>query len=104
MIKFPTLKWVKSSLRNNLVKPFRPKIIKAYIVGSFARGDFNDGSDLDIAIIIAQRRGMSSLQISESYHSNFTSDIFKAKWNGRIVDFQFFYENELEDYIKIELF
>ena len=81
MIKFPTLKWVKSSLRNNLVKPFRPKIIKAYIVGSFARGDFNDGSDLDIAIIITQRRGMSSLQVSESYHSNFTSDIFKANGN-----------------------
>lgn len=103
--KFPSLKWLKSELRNNLVVQFRKPIFGAYIVGSVAKGTASPESDLDIAVIISPVRGKTSLRYTETYHSEFSSNELKPKWENRVVDFQFFYPNdsELQKYDKIIL-
>jgi predicted nucleotidyltransferase len=102
---YPTVKWVKSSLRNSLVAPMRITPLACYIVGSEARGLARPDSDLDIAVVISKIRGKTALQFTENYQSKFLDDKLKPRWNGRVVDFQFFYEDdpELQKYSKIKL-
>ena len=101
--KYPSLSWVRSQLRNNVVAPCRYKVLRAFIVGSEARGAAKSTSDLDIALIIPDIRGKTSLQVTENYQSKFRNDFFRPKWGGRIVDFQFFYaeDADLKRYQKI---
>ena len=103
--QYPTLAWVRGELRYSVYAPCRRKVLAAYIVGSEAKGTARLDSDLDIAVIIEPVRGKSSLQFSDIYHSRFPSDETKPKWNGRRVDFQFFYPDdpELANYSKIPL-
>jgi predicted nucleotidyltransferase len=103
--EYPSLKWVREKLRFNLVKPIKKKVLKAFIVGSEAKGTAKPDSDLDIAVVIENMPRKTSLQFTEEYQSSFVSDKWKPKWNGRIVDFQFFYfdDKELDKYSKIEL-
>lgn len=102
---YPTLKNLKSVLRNNIIFPLRRKIIEAYIVGSEAKGTANENSDLDIAIVVEPVRGKTSLQLTEAYHNKFSSEQFVPRWNGRKIDVQFFYptDSELEGFQKIKL-
>ena len=102
---YPTLSWVRQTLRYCVFAPSRRKILAAYIVGSEAKGTARPDSDLDIAVIIDPVRGKSSMQYSDQYHWKFPSDESKPTWNGRRVDFQFFYptDPELETYSKIQL-
>lgn len=102
---YPTLRKLKSTLRNNIIFPLRRNIIEAYIVGSEAKGTANENSDLDIAIIVEPVRGKTSLQLTEAYHSKFSSEQFVPRWNGRKIDVQFFYptDEELKSYQKIKL-
>ena len=83
----------------------RDLVIAELISGSTAYGLTTPESDLDIAVVIPEVKGKTALQISEDYHSRFISDEQKPKWDGRVVDFQFFYEDdpELSGYSKIEL-
>jgi len=106
MLKYPSKKDIVSMLRNNLTSRVDYPILNAFIIGSEAKGTAKDDSDLDIGIIIPKSDKISSLKRTEHYHSKFTSDVFKPKWNGRIVDFQFFYKDdpELEKYSKIKIF
>jgi len=100
---YPSLKWVKSNLRNNLQARVKYKILDACVIGSEAKGTAKPDSDLDIAVIIPPVRGKTALKVSENYHAKFTNEKWKPQWNGRIVDFQFFYPNdpELTNYNKI---
>jgi len=102
---YPTLKKLRSILRNNIIVPLRRKVIEAYIIGSEAKGTANENSDLDIAIIIEPVRGKTALQLTETYHSKFSSEQFVPRWNGRKIDVQFFYpeDEELKKYQKIKL-
>lgn len=102
---YPSLSWVRSQLRWNATSNSREKVLAAYIVGSEAKGTARPDSDLDIAIIVAPHKRVSAIQKSERYHQKFTSDQQKPKWNGRIVDLQFFYPDDkaLLGYTKIEL-
>ena len=77
----------------------------AYIVGSEARGTAKEGSDLDIAVVIPKSTRISAIKRTENYHSKFTTEKQKPQWNGRIVDMEFFYEDdeELAGYSKIQL-
>jgi predicted nucleotidyltransferase len=105
-MKYPTIAWLKSELRYNLTKPLRIRPINVFIIGSYARNENKEESDLDIAIVIPTIRGKTSLQYSANYHSCFTHNRQKPSWHGIVVDIQFFYVNdaELDDYPKIELF
>ncbi|MCK2000203.1 nucleotidyltransferase domain-containing protein [[Brevibacterium] frigoritolerans] len=102
---YPALSWVRKELKLNLVYSFRRKVIAAYIVGSEAKGTTNDNSDLDVAIIIEAVRGKTALQITEEYHQKFLNDLFKPRWENRILDFQFFYpdDQDLKTYKKIPI-
>lgn len=91
---YPSLKFLRSELRNNLIKSFRRKIHSAFIIGSEAKGSSTIDSDIDIAIIVTPLKRKSSLKLSEDFHSNFIYDFQKSKWRGRVIDFQFFYEDE----------
>ena len=105
MNDYPTIEWVESELRNNFVVRRRYRVLAAFIVGSEARGTATERSDLDVAVVIPSVRGKSALEVSEIYHASFTDERFKPHWNGRVVDFQFFYPGslELESYEKIPL-
>lgn len=83
----------------------RLNVRKAFIIGSEAKGNATNGSDLDAAIVISPIKGKTSIQYTENYHSYFTKEYEKPHWNGRCIDFQFFYETdkELISYEKIEL-
>lgn len=101
---YPTVKWVISTLRNNLHSRVDYKVLSAYIVGSEAKGTAIKGSDLDIAVIIPKSDKIAAIKRTENYHNKFKSDNHKPSWNGRIVDIQFFDdENDLKDYSKIKL-
>jgi predicted nucleotidyltransferase len=85
------------------------RITNAFVVGSVARGRAKPDSDLDIAVIIERRDGRphskSALQVSEEFHQRYKSYDYVPKWQGRLVDFQFFYRDarELERYDRVEL-
>lgn len=102
---YPTIRQIKSMLRNNTVVQVRRQLTAAHVVGSVAKGTATAASDLDIAVVIQPVRGKTSLQLTEDYHGRFTDNRFKPQWNGRTVDFQFFYpeDSELEGYAKITL-
>lgn len=91
-MSYPDMKWIRSTLRW-----FRPRvrtpILAAYIVGSEARGTAHSNSDLDIALVITSVQGKTSLQFSDYYHQRQTH---LPEWNGRKVDFQFFYPEDME--------
>ena len=105
---YPSLAWIRTQLHTN---PYgrlsrRRHILDAYIVGSEAKGTATDTSDLDIAVVVSNRRSSpTSLQLSEAYHAKFTSDDQKPTWQGRRVDFQFFYatDTQLVTYQKLPL-
>ena len=102
---YPTLAWVRQTLRWSSYASFRRKVLAAFIVGSEAKGIARPDSDLDIAVIIEPIRGKSALRYTEFYHGHFPSDESKPDWNGRRVDFQFFYPTDavLATYSKIPL-
>lgn len=105
MASYPTLAWVRNNLRNNLTSRRKEKVLVAFIVGSEAKGTATSTSDLDIALIIKRKPKLSALKLTERYHAKFVTDAQKPVWNGRIVDFQFFYEDDtvLETYQKIAI-
>jgi predicted nucleotidyltransferase len=106
MIEYPSIAYLKKELRYNYTKSIRPKILKAFIIGSEAKGKVNPKSDLDIALIIPKIKGKTSIQFTEIFHSNFISEYQKPKWNNRIIDFQFYFEDdfELKKIPKIEIY
>jgi predicted nucleotidyltransferase len=102
---YPDIKWVKRQLRTNLYSRVNHDVLDAFIVGSEAKGTAKDDSDIDVAVIIPKVQGKSALQVSERYHSRFMKESQKPTWDGRVIDFQFFYQDdpELVGYQKIPL-
>jgi len=103
--KYPSLAWIRKELRFSVYAPTKRKVLGAFIIGSEAKGVAHANSDLDIGVIVEPVRGKTALQLSEEYHNKFSSDEQKPSWNGRRVDFQFFYPNdpELNNYSKIKV-
>lgn len=91
---YPSITEIRGLLKNNLTKPLRIKVLKAFIIGSEAKGISNEKSDLDIAILIPELKRKTSIQFSENYHSYFKLENQKPKWKERTIDFQFFFEND----------
>ena len=106
----PDFKWLKSQLRTSiwarLNKNQLQKIKAAYIVGSEAKGLAKDNSDIDIAIIMEPIKGVSSINFTQAFHDKYQSDNNKPSWNGRLIDFQFFWttDEEWKQYDKIKIF
>ncbi|MBI2171495.1 MAG: nucleotidyltransferase domain-containing protein [Chloroflexi bacterium] len=86
------MKWIRSTLRWSGPR-VRKSVLAAYIVGSEARGTARPNSDLDIAVVITPVRGKTPLQFSDYYHQR---QAHLPEWNGRNVDFQFFYPDDME--------
>jgi len=103
---YPNRRDIIYMLRNNMVSRVNYPIISGYIIGSEAKGTARLDSDLDIGLIIPTSNNITSLKRTENYHSKFLNDDQKPKWNGRIIDFQFFYldDQEFNDYNKIKIF
>jgi predicted nucleotidyltransferase len=93
---YPDLRWVKHQLRSNLWSRVEYPVLDAFIIGSEARGTARAGSDIDVAVVIPPVRGKTALQVSERYHGKFTSSSQYPEWEGRAVDFQFFYPDDPE--------
>ena len=101
--EYPSLRWLVSELRNNVVSRVPYKVLDAFIVGSEAKGTARPDSDLDIAVIIPESTRVSALKRTERYHAKFINEEQKATWGGRRVDIQFFYANDpnLATYAKL---
>lgn len=99
-----SIAWIKRTLRLSLYAPRRVNVLAAYIVGSVAKGTARPDSDLDIAVVIPPVRGKTSLAYTEAYHAKFPSDNVKPDYDGRRVDFQFFYPGEIPaSYAKLDI-
>lgn len=96
--ELPSMRWLRSQLRHNVVARVRYKVLAAYVVGSIAKGTARPDSDLDIAVIIPSVRGQSALQITERYHARFMDERWKPRWSGRVAD-----DPNLARYSKIPL-
>lgn len=103
--KYPSIAWVRSNLRYNLHSHSKDKVLAAYIVGSEAKGTAKSDSDIDIALIVSEQPRLTALKKTERYHQKFAEEGQKPAWQGRVVDFQFFYENDPEflGYSKIKI-
>ena len=105
----PSMNFLKGILKNNLyarlTKDQLKKIKDMYIVGSYAKGTYNENSDIDIAVIMEPIKNKTSLQFTEYFHSKYKTDKAKPKFNGKIIDFQFFWttDNMWKKYSKIKI-
>jgi predicted nucleotidyltransferase len=91
-IDVPSLKQAGIMLRNNPWVKRKYPILRAYLAGSVVRGEARPDSDLDILLVIPRVRGKSALKLSERYHSRFEMESQRSTFKGRLVDFQFYYE------------
>lgn len=93
-ISVPSLTEVTHLLRRNLWVKRNYPILRAYLAGSTSRGEARPESDLDILLVINPVRGKRSISVSEQYHARFTAVHQKPHFEGRPVDFQFYYPDE----------
>lgn len=105
MNTYPSLTWIRKALRYGLFASTREPVLAAYIIGSEAKGTARNESDIDIAVIIKEKRNVSSLKFTERFHYKYKENKNMPVWEGRRVDFQFFYPGEIEKlkYKKIPL-
>jgi predicted nucleotidyltransferase len=97
--EYPDIKKVRSLLKNNKWSKSKRHVIRAYVVGSYAKGTANGESDLDIALIIKKSPNKNSLKLSEYYHSKFMMNSNMPHFNGIRVDFMFYFEDEEKNII-----
>lgn len=100
-----TAAWIQRQLRYSPVAPKRVKILAVFIVGSVARNTATGNSDIDVAVVIPPVCGKTALQVTEAWHARFKGDRFEPRWQGRVLDIQFFYPDdpELAEYTKVPL-
>jgi predicted nucleotidyltransferase len=97
--EYPDIKKVRSLLKNNKWSKSKRHVIRAYVVGSYAKGTASGESDLDIALIINKSPNKNSLKLSEYYHSKFMINSNMPHFKGVRVDFMFYFEDEEKDII-----
>lgn len=101
-IPMPTLTDIRGMLRKNWHSSVKDKVLGAYIIGSTSTLTNHSDSDIDIAIIIGAKK-KSAIQFTDHYHSKFLNNNEMPNWEGRRVDFQFFYSaNDLCDWQRMD--
>lgn len=90
-IPMPEMKDVRRMLRYNFAASVREKVLGAFIIGSTAKLNTHSDSDIDIAVIIPTKARKSALKFTEHYHQKFSKNSEMPQWEGRRVDFQFYY-------------
>ena len=107
---YPSKAWLRRALRRALIAGYYGVIFDCFIIGSEATGKATDKSDLDVAVIIPARKNVRSVTVTERYYAKFNGrgpasdpDIYRCRWKGRIIDFQFFYPGEADQFPRIEL-
>lgn len=92
----------------------REKVLRAFVVGSFAKGSANEESDVDILLEVASREGVNALELEDSYRHALRNHFVKndirgqmdsvhPQWCGRRVDIYMTYDANLEARPKVEL-
>jgi predicted nucleotidyltransferase len=99
--------------RHPLVK-LREKVLRAFVVGSFAKGAQNEESDVDVLLEVAARAGETSAELEDHYRrllrAHFVKHDIRGKddsvhpqWCGRRVDLYITYDADLESRPKVAL-
>ena len=65
---------------NNLTAIFGDKLIDVILFGSYARGDYDEESDIDIAVIIKEER-----KDLEKYHRALTDEMTNQTMNNDVI-------------------
>lgn len=82
----PSVSWVRETLKNLGPKHYR--VLGAFILANAI------SNTMDIAVIIPPMN-RPSINISREYNSNVKKSQ-RPQWNGKTVDFQFFYPFDIE--------
>ena len=99
--------------RHPLVK-LRETVLRAFVVGSFAKDAQNEDSDVDVLLEVATREGETSAELEDHYRrllrAHFVKHDIRGKddgvhpqWCGRRVDVYITYNADLESRPKVAL-
>ena len=115
----PTQTEIEAVLRTHKLIRLKEKVIKAYLVGSFAKeslgiGSTRPDSDVDILLEVPLREGTTSAELEDAYRGPLRqyfvthnirgkNDAVHPQWQGRRVDLYFTYDASVETRPKIEL-
>jgi predicted nucleotidyltransferase len=116
MIDFraPTQQEIVKALHSHPLIRLRKKVIRAYLVGSFAKGCAHAESDVDILLEVTPSRDRTAAELEDYYRQALrqyfvTHDIrgkrddLHPNWCGRRVDVYFTYDADAETRPKVLL-
>jgi predicted nucleotidyltransferase len=112
--RMPTQAEIVQVLRKHPLVRLREKVVRAFLVGSFSRGQQNEMSDVDILLEVEPHPGYTAHQLEEHYRRALMQyfvthnirerrDSVHPQWCGRRVDLYFTYDAEPERRTKILL-
>jgi predicted nucleotidyltransferase len=110
----PTRAEIVDVLREHPLIKLREKVKRAFVVGSFAKGEQNDQSDVDILLEVSPREGYTPKELEDKYRQalmqHFVKNDIRGKddsqhpqWAGRRVDVYFTYDASEETRPKVLL-
>lgn len=115
VIELPTLAQIQRILRQHPLVKLREKVLRGYLVGSFAKGNAHAASDVDILLEVRPhpafprsadleeyyRRGLQQYFVTHRIRGK--DDSVHPQWAGRRVDLYFTYAADAETRPKIRL-
>jgi predicted nucleotidyltransferase len=86
---------------------FRYPVCRAFLVGSFARGEQRPDSDLDILLEVGPVGAFSEEELTDIYRERLERARYSRRpvplWNGRPLDIYVTYDADADSRAKIEL-
>ncbi|AQH05535.1 hypothetical protein A9R05_41650 (plasmid) [Burkholderia sp. KK1] len=113
-LKTPSQAEIVNVLRQHPLIRLREKVVRAFLIGSFAKGTANEDSDVDILLEVEPRSGQTAADLDEHYRQKlrqyFVTHDIRGKqdsahpnWCGRRVDVYFTYAADTETRPKQQL-
>lgn len=110
----PTQQEIVAILRAHPLIRLKGKVLRSFLVGSFAKNSAHDDSDVDILLEVEPIKGIDEATLENDYRKPLQrhfmlnnirgkDDSVHPQWQGRRVDLYFTYDAELETRPKIEL-